>query len=127
METTMLKFHGIQYQVPEGFEFLDKEINEYPSFCGAGDGIGDKIVPEVIGGMRCSHICHAHDECWSLCEPTRVAFIKSNMMFGYNLSVYLSTGKGFWTTIWRLVKGAVYVAAVSTVGWKIFKKIKQIK
>lgn len=120
----MLKFHGIQYQVPEWFEFLDKSIGEYPSFCGAGQGIGDKIVPEKIGGMRCSHICHVHDESWSECEPTKTAFIKTNMMFGYNLSVYLSTGDGFWATIWRLLKGAAYVAAVSTVGWKIFKKLK---
>ena len=56
MKTKMLEFHGVNYTVPKDFEFLAKEIDDYPSFCGAGKGIGDKIVPEVIGGMRCSHI-----------------------------------------------------------------------
>jgi hypothetical protein len=127
MDTTLIKFNGIQYQTPEGFEFLDKSLDEYPSFCGAGHGIGDKIVPEKIGGMPCSHICHIHDESWEECEPTKVAFVKSNLMFGYNLGVYLSTGKGLLATIWRLIKGAGYVVAVSTIGWKIFKKLKGMK
>ena len=124
MKTTYIKFHGVQYEAPEGFEFIDRSIGEYPSFCGAGEGIGDKVVPEIIGGMRCSHICHIHDESWLKCEPTKAGFIKGNMMFGYNLAVYLSTGKGFFATAWRLIKGAAYVGAVSTFGWKIFKKLK---
>ena len=50
------------------------------------------------------------------------------MMFAFNLVVYLAPGTGNWyVKAWRLVKGALYVAAVSTVGWKIFKKIKGIK
>lgn len=128
MKIIMQGFKGVQYQTPDGFEFLEKEIDDYPSFCGAGKGIGDKIVPEFIGGMRCSHICHIHDEWWEKCDPTWIAFLRANMAFGYNLAVYLGTGTGTRRTkLWRFIKGAVYVGAVSTVGWKVFKKLKGIK
>jgi len=127
MKIKMVSFHGVQYQTPGDFEFLDKPLDEYPSFCGAGSGIGDKIVPEKIGGMTCSHICHIHDEWWSSCDPKWIAFLRGNMAFGYNLAVYLGTGGGsFLTKLWRLMKGAAYVAAVSTAGWRIFKKLKDI-
>lgn len=127
MKIKMVSFHNVQYQTPEDFEFLDKSLDDYPSFCGAGSGIGDKIVPEKIGGMPCSHICHIHDEWWTACPPEWIAFLRGNMAFGYNLAVYLGTGKGnFFIKLGRLVKGAVYVGAVSTVGWKIFKNLKGI-
>lgn len=127
MKTQILEFHGVDYHVPDPFEFLVKELVDYPSFCGAGSGIGDRIVPEKIGGMPCSHICHVHDEWWEYCDSTWIAFIRGNMAFGYNLAVYLATGGGgFRERVWRLVKGVAYVGAVSTVGWKIFKKLKQI-
>jgi len=89
MEITIQEFHGVKYQTPLGFDFLDKDIDDYPSFCGAGSGIGDKVVPEKIGGMPCSHICHVHDEWWEMCDPTWLAFLRGNMAFGYNLAVYL--------------------------------------
>ena len=127
MKTKTLEFNGVEYIVPVDFTFVDTFIFRYPTFCGAGEGIGDMIVPETIGGMRISHICHCHDESWKACDPRLVAFIKTNMMFGYNLSVYLSTGDGgFWKTAWRVVKGAAYVGVVSVIGWKIFKKLKGI-
>jgi len=49
-------FCGVDYLVPECFKFSHDTIGGYPSKCGAGEGIGDKVVPEVIGGKRCSHI-----------------------------------------------------------------------
>lgn len=52
----ILKFFNVQYLTPDEFKFLDKDIKHYPSYCGAGSGIGDLVIPEVIGGMRCSHI-----------------------------------------------------------------------
>jgi len=123
----MIEFYGVKYIMLSGFEFLDKSINEYPSFCGAGDGIGDKIVPERIGGMRCSHICHGHDDWWERCSPTWKAFAASNASFLYNLLIYLVGGPGgVWIRIKRVSIGCFYAAAVATVGWKIFKRIKGI-
>lgn len=125
MKTKILAFHGVDYHVPEPFEFLEKELADYPSFCGPGSGIGDRLVPEYIGAMKCSHLCHIHDEWWEHCDATWIAFIRANMAFAYNLAVYLATGGGgFIKRAWRLIKGAVYIGAVSTVGWKIFKKLK---
>ncbi len=122
-----LRYFGITYLTPDNFEFLDKDIDMYPSFCGAGSGIGDKVVPETIGGMRCSHICHAHDESWDDANDTLNGFVLSNAIFGFNLMVYLASGKGNWfKKSWRMFKGSLYVAAVSTIGWKIFKGLKGI-
>lgn len=112
--------------VPTTFEFLEKEISEYPSFCGAGKGIGDKIVDEFIGGRRCSHICHAHDDSWNVAEPSVVGFIVSNAMFAFNLFTYLMRPPGgVVKQVWRAVKGSMYVLAVSTIGWRIFKQLKK--
>ncbi len=125
MQIEMQTFHDVQYQTLAGFTFIPRDITVYPSFCGAGDGIGDKIVPEYIGGMRCSHICHIHDDWWERCEATKLAFIRSNIAFGYNLITYLSTGRGtLRERAWRVIKAAGYVAAVSTIGWGIFKGLK---
>ena len=128
MNIEIVKFNNVGYIVPVGFEFLDRFIHNYPSFCGAGSGIGDSIVPETIGGMRIAHICHVHDESWDQCASTWLAFIKTNMMFMFNLAVYLSSADaGIWQMLWRLFKGVLYVGAVSTIGWKIFKKSKGMK
>jgi hypothetical protein len=126
MKYNLLEFHDVKYLVPEGFEFLSKDIDEYPAFCGAGKGIGDKIVPEYIGGMRVSHTCHAHDFSWDESKPTFVDFILSNFAFGYNLFVYLSSrNSGYLKSKWKAFKGLIYFVSVSTVGWKIFKNLKR--
>ena len=126
MKVKKLIYYGVAYLVPEEFEFIDREICNYPSFCGAGKGIGDKIVPEFIGGLRISHICHGHDESFDAANYTFVDFIISNMMFAYNLLVYLSSKSGTrFSRYWRGIKGSIYVLAVCTIGWKVFKDLKE--
>jgi len=122
------EFHGIKYLIPDGFEFLDKNIIEYPSFCGAGKGIGDKIVPEFISNMRCSHICHVHDESWDMARAKYIDFMLGNLVFAYNLFVYLSSVRGgFFRRKLKALCGIAYVTAVSTIGWRIFKNLKGMK
>jgi len=127
MKTKRLEFHKVNYLVPADFIFVDTFIFRYPSACGADEGIGDKVVPEKIGGMKISHICAVHDYCWEVCEPTLSGFAKSNAMFGHNLAIYLSTGDGgFFAKMRRVVKSTVYVVAVSTVGYMVFKRFREI-
>ena len=56
MKIKIIYLNDLPYIAPINFKFFNVPINSYPSFCGAGHGIGDKVVPEKIGELRCSHI-----------------------------------------------------------------------
>jgi len=49
----------------------------------------------------------------------------SNAMFLFNFSVYLFRDGNWMQRIWRTIKGFAYFLAVSTIGYKIFKKEKE--
>lgn len=54
IETTVITYGGAQIEIPEFLKDywpLDQPLEEWPSFCGAGEGLGDKIVPEHICGV----------------------------------------------------------------------------
>ncbi|MBU1567728.1 MAG: hypothetical protein KJ630_19150 [Proteobacteria bacterium] len=126
MDITTKEYCGVTYLTPKTFEFAYVTIDEYPSFCGAGEGIGDLIVPERIGGHSCSHICHCHDHSWAICKNTFVEFMVGNMMFLFNLITYLMRFGNPWKRGKNMLIGLGYAIVVSSpVGWKIFKRIKK--
>lgn len=57
----------------------------WPSYCGAGSGIGDRIVPEKIKMVVVSCLCADHDVRWSTCENSWFAAIQENFVFYKNL------------------------------------------
>jgi hypothetical protein len=62
---------------------------EWPTFCGAGSGIGDKIVPETICDVSVSCCCADHDIRWSIADDTWSAAIAANWIFYQNLSAFV--------------------------------------
>jgi len=58
---------------------------DFGSYCGAGDGIGNWLVPEVIHGyVRISAACWIHDEARKI-EPSEENFIQHNRMLRDNI------------------------------------------
>jgi len=56
MKTVKIIRYGAQMEVADFLEHLmpdepDLPLNMWPTFCGAGDGIGDRLVPDIIGGI----------------------------------------------------------------------------
>jgi len=101
------------YQLP-----LDK----WPSFCGAGDGIGDWLVPEKIHGVCISPACFIHDVEWALSPDTITEFFASNWRLLCNArALIMISNLPWWKKQLAVVRAAgLYFVAVSTVGGLIF-------
>ena len=59
-------------------------LSEFPSYCGAGEGLQEKAIPETFYGQSQSHNCFIHDITHTIFKPTRNSFHLSNMMLLQN-------------------------------------------
>ena len=59
--------------------------DQWPTFCGAGGGIGDKLVPDEICAVSVRHVCFDHDMGFAVGPDTREAFHSHNKRFYRNL------------------------------------------
>jgi len=93
--------------------------------CGAGEGIGDLIVPEKIFGLRVTPSCSIHDLAWDYAEPTWADFHQSNSMFFHNLLelIRVQSANVFMRKL-RYGMAVNYYLAVDSVGAGIFKKLR---
>lgn len=76
-------------------------LDDWPTYCGAGDGIGDWLVPDLIHGSRVCPACFVHDIDWSIADGSVEQFHKANKRFLANLKALValqSTGvKRYWS------------------------------
>lgn len=80
-------YRGALLIIPEWLVPLwpyDLPLNRWPSYCGAGDGAGDWIVPESIRGVRVSPACFIHDVDWATSPDTISEFLAANFLFFLN-------------------------------------------
>lgn len=85
-------YQKVQILVPDYLLQLwphDLPLDGWPSYCGAGDGWGDKLIPEVICGVPSSCICFIHDNMWAVAEDTFIAAMKSNWTMYKNLNAFV--------------------------------------
>lgn len=110
---------------PEGIEFPSCFIDGFRSYCGAGRGIGDLVVPEKMYGLKVSPACFVHDKMWEMSKATWEDFHLSNGVFLTNLiSIIESQSKNVVLKHLRLYRAVSYFNAVDTIGAKIFWKEK---
>lgn len=57
---------------------FDLPLDGWPTFCGAGEGFGDWIVPDEIYDVPIRHICFLHDIAWAITEPNFGAAMQAN-------------------------------------------------
>ena len=99
-----------------------KTIDEFGTYCGAGHGVGDWLVPDVFRGhVRISVCCFLHDVSWMLAERTMENFIGTNKMFRDNmLSVIDARVHDIQDHLAACQLAITYFGAVQTVGKHIF-------
>lgn len=125
MNTAKVEYHGAIIEVATflvPFLSHDLPLNKWPSFCGAGDGIGDWIVPDKICGVVVSPECLDHDVSWAVSPNTYAAFQAANNRLLKNLVSRVGSklsGKQYIRALLRCVM--YYVVVSSWIGWRNFE------
>jgi len=100
-------------------------IDDYESYCGAGKGFGDTIIPDKIWGAKVSPACWAHDFEWAQCPATWDAYHAANSRFLHNLQALVVAQSCNWLTRnLRLLGCQSYYRAVDTFGAVVFWRLK---
>ena len=99
----------------------------WPTFCGAGDGWGDKIVPDWISGVCISPACFLHDVGWATTKDSIDAFFTENWYFALNIrALILSSKIKWWEKELAVLRAwSLYFVAVSTVGAFAFDPLSE--
>ncbi len=130
MQTKIYTFTGPQgtevpIVAPVGIEFPSMFLADYSSYCGAGKGFGDILVPETMWGLTITIACYVHDHMWEMCLPTWEAFHFSNSVFLRNiLSCIRNQSKSSMLKRLRNYRAVTYYNAVDSFGKEIFWDLK---
>jgi len=100
----------------------DLRPEEWPTFCGGGEGIGDKIVPDTIHGVSISPAGLVHDIDFAVLPKTFPSFMAANGRFFLNSAALIMASD---LTTWKMIRAlntamVAYLVAVSTVGVLFF-------
>jgi len=136
------EWDGIQLSMPERVLPLFHTVHNYKSFpdnyCGAGKGLGEKLVPDYIFGpsryldfmgfnfsIKITPACFIHDEDWSDADPTWTDFYASNFRLSSNIaSIIQSKAANGFIKARALYRPVTYQNAVDIAGKGVFWSIK---
>lgn len=115
---------------PDTVQLPSTKISDYTkSYCGAGSGIGDLLVPETIYGVRVTPACFVHDKMFEQGLPSMVDFLVCNSVFITNLIALVSgqSYKSRFNLLWhlRLYRTVTYFNSVDTIGRRIYFRLKE--
>jgi hypothetical protein len=125
VNTILERFDGVSLIRPLGdFRWPHPTFAGFPECCGAGQGAGNKVVPETILGLPVSPACCVHDWMFNHSPKTWGNFHYSNSVFLVNL---LEINRTKSNAIMRRIRGPIifgWFAAVSSMaGSRIFFRI----
>jgi hypothetical protein len=107
-------------------EFPYKTFEEFTSYCGAGQGLGDIIVPERIFGLKISPACYIHDVSWEIADASWTEFHQTNSIFLNNILEIIRYKSSSWILEHiRNYRAITYYNAVNTIGTKLFWATKK--
>ena len=96
-------------------------IEEFPHFCGAGSGFGEKAVPDSLLGLYTSAACFIHDCCFCLLSPERQNWYIANGILVLNMLMLIIVNGSKWLVIPRSLIALQYFWGVMTqIGWGCF-------
>lgn len=122
MRFILQRFEGIPLITTDDFFFENVPLEEYPSYCGAGKGIGDLIVPETVWGLRIAVACHTHDDFWAKSEKSDRDYFLSNGIFLLNTLMVICNRSNLFLIMPRSYRAIKYFYAVNSIGKKYFKR-----
>ena len=99
---------------------FDMPIDSWPTYCGAGEGLGDYIVPDHILGVCIAPACFQHDIEYAVNNRNWLAFVAANRRLRGNIiqltDAHLSGVEKY--EAWVIAED--YFAAVMAFGWPNF-------
>lgn len=131
MKTTVTLFDTIPLVVPVFGEsdlplrFPYQTLESFGSYCGAGPGLGDKIVPEQIFGLKISPACYVHDVMYEVALPCWGEFHQANSVFLHNLLaiIEMRSANRLIASL-RRYRAMTFYNAVDTLGAAAFWAVK---
>ena len=125
MNFVKLSHWGADLMVPEFLVPLwphDLPPEAWPTFCGAGSGWGNAIVPDKIGKAYLNPAGLCHDVEWACSEKNLSAFMGANGRFFLNcVALILASDLDLWPKIKVMTTvSGLYFTAVSTMGVLFF-------
>lgn len=93
VKTAHINYLDVMLEVPEFLTELwpyEMALNEWPTFCGPDEGLGDLLVPDVVCGVVISPACFIHDIDWAICRKTYLDFQLSNSRLLHNMNELIS-------------------------------------
>lgn len=125
MITVNITHDGISLQVPTFIVANDLWPHQlpwpsWPSFCGAGEGLGDYIVPDHIFSLNISPICFIHDCEYAVNNKNWLAFYSANLRLRNNIKSAVDAKMHGPERIAGHVISDEYYLAVMTMGWPNF-------
>lgn len=130
METKVVEFDKIKLIAPvvnsRPIKLVYPSYDKMPSYCGAGKGFGDFIVPDTAYFLKISAACFYHDLCWDFAKPTWEEFHTSNSIFLSNINSIIKTKStnAFFAHM-RYYRAVTYFNAVDSIGAYYFWKLKR--
>lgn len=120
-----IDYHGAQLEVQAWLvPLLPRYLpfSRWPTFCGAGDGIGDWLVPDDFGAAHISPACFIHDLDYATLPREWWPFQQANNRLYTNI---VELCRVQCATVAELAKAKRrsmrYWAAVSIFGWRHFQ------
>lgn len=100
---------------------FDMLLDDWPTFCGAGQGFGDWLVPDTIYGVRVAPACLQHDVEWAIADGSYKAFMTANCRFRRNLGAMVKIQLTGWRRSLAVARCNTYFLVVSSpIGWANF-------
>ena len=125
IRTTTIRYAGANIEIPSFLVPLwprGLPLESWPTFCGAGSGLGDRIVPDCINSVRIACCCFIHDIDWCMSDNSFTDFMQANLRLYLNLrNVVIANDKpGWFRKMAAERKCFVYFFCVCTFGHKLF-------
>lgn len=135
-------FDGILFEAPsyiaESFPMQFNYENFPACYCGAGNGFGERIIPDYIFGptrffkflgldisIKISPACWIHDKDFEGAAPTWEEFTEANKRFVHNISEIIDVhARNGWVKARALYRPVTYRNAVDSFGRYVFWSLK---
>lgn len=129
MQRTNIIYNDIKLRMPTFLAYVWPRYLptiDFPTYCGAGDGLGDLLVPDSIYGMRVAPACLIHDIDWLVSSGTYAGFSRDNRRFLKNLlSIWRSNSSIF--PVLRYIGCWRYYFAVQFFGYRNYAPVNYDK
>ncbi len=126
MKTKKILIQGVLLEVPIQYVPPHGRLDSFKNCCGAGDGWGEKLVPDTIWGLNISCACHIHDFSWEIADATTEDFKQTNTMFINNIRAIIDarSANSFMRSL-RSYRAVTYYLAVEELGDEGFWELKE--